>query len=192
MLQVCQKRVLTEPQTVQSRIRLVQADMRSFDLAQAFQLITLPFRPFQHLTTVEDQLSCLETIFRHLVEGGRLILDLFNPWLAALVRDNLGQEADKGPEFTTSNGRRVMRREIVSRDYFNQVNQTEIIYYVTYPDGHEERLVQAFPMRYLYRFEAEHLLAGSGFLVEQLYAGYDKSPYGSQYPGELVFIARKK
>ena len=115
MLQVCQKRVLAEPQTVQSRIRLVQADMRSFDLAQAFQLITLPFRPFQHLTTVEDQLSCLETIRRHLVEGGRLILDLFNPWLAALVRDNLGQEADEGPEFTTSDGRRVMRHVRSSR-----------------------------------------------------------------------------
>ena len=27
--------------------------------------------------------------------------------------------------------------------------------------------------------------------VEQLYADYDKSPYGSKYPGELIFVAGK-
>jgi SAM-dependent methyltransferase len=193
MLQVCQKRVLAEPKAVQSHIRLVQADMRAFDLAQAFKLVTIPFRPFQHLTTIEDQLSCLKTIRRHLVEGGRLIIDLFNPWLQALVQDNLGQETADEPEFTTPDGRRVVRRvKIVARDYFNQINHTELIYYVTYPDGHEERLVHAFPMRYLFRFEAEHLLVRSGFEVEQLYADFDKSPYGSKYPGELIFIARKE
>jgi SAM-dependent methyltransferase len=192
MLKVCRERVAAEPRAVQSRIRLVQADMRSFDLAQAFQLVTLPFRPFQHLTTVEDQLAALASIRRHLVDGGRLVFDLFNPSLQALTRDNLGQEVAEGPEFTTPDGRRVERTvRIVARDYFNQVNQTELIYYVNYPDGRNERLVHAFPMRYLYRFEAEHLLVRSGFEVEHLYAGYDKSPYGSTYPGELIFVAKK-
>jgi hypothetical protein len=66
----------------------------------------------------------------------------------------------------------------------------ELIYYVTHPDGREERLVHAFPMRYLFRFEAEHLLVRCGFAVEALYAGFDRSPYGSAYPGELIFVAR--
>ena len=46
-------------------------------------------------------------------------------------------------------------------------------------------------MRYLFRYEAEHLLARCGFAVEALYADYDKSPYGSKYPGELIFVARR-
>ena len=193
MLRVCRERLSAEPQAVQARVRLVQADMRAFDLAQAFQLITLPFRPFQHLITVEDQLAGLAAIRRHLLDGGRLILDLFNPSLPALTRDNLGQEANEGPEFTTSDGRRVLRTSrIVARDAFNQVNQTELIYYITHPDGRTERLVHAFAMRYLFCFEAEHLLARAGFEVEHLYAGYDKSPYGSTYPGELIFVARKE
>ena len=37
----------------------------------------------------------------------------------------------------------------------------------------------------------KHLLARAGFRVEQLYADYDKSPYGSKYPGELIFVAGK-
>lgn len=192
MLQVCQNRLRNEQEAVRSRVQLVQADMRDFDLAQTFALVTLPFRPFQHLTTVEDQLSCLETIRRHLAKEGRLILDLFNPSLEALVRDNLGQEFGDEPAFTSPDGRRVVRRHrIVSRDYANQINQTELIYYVTHPDGREERLVHAFPMRYLFRFEAEHLLARCGFEVEKVYAGFDKCPYGSKYPGELIFVANK-
>jgi hypothetical protein len=68
----------------------------------------------------------------------------------------------------------------------------ELIYRVTYPDGREERLVQRFTMRYLFRFEAEHLLARSGFEVENVYADFDKSPYGSKHPGDLVFVTRKR
>lgn len=192
MLDVCRKRLLDEPEAVQSRVRLIQADMRDFNLAQAFSLVTLPFRPFQHLTTVEDQLSCLKSIHRHLVAGGRLILDIFNPSLEALMRDNLGQEYGDEPEFTTPDGRRVIRRhKIVSRDVFNQISHVELIYYVTHPDGREETLAHAFAMRYLYRFEVEHLLARCGFEVQQVYADYDKSPYGSKYPGELIFVAQK-
>jgi hypothetical protein len=134
----------------------------------------------------------LESIHQHLVDGGRMILDLFNPSLEALVRDNLGQEFGEEPEFTSPDGRRVVRRhKIVSRDYSNQINQIELVYHITHADGREERLVHAFAMRYLYRFEAEHLLVRCGFEVEKVYADYDKSPYGSQYPGELIFVAKK-
>ena len=89
-------------------------------------------------------------------------------------------------------GRRVIRRfRIASRDWFNQIQHSEMIYYVTHPDGRQERLVHAFPMRHLFRFEAEHLLARCGYQVEALYADYEKRPYGSRYPGELIFVARR-
>lgn len=192
MLAVCRARLAQESQAVRARARLLQADMRSFDLERTFPLVTVPFRPFQHLLTVADQLACLACIHRHLADDGRLILDLFNPSIDALARDDLGEERGEEPEFTVPDGRRVVRRHrIVARDRFNQINQTELIYDVTHPDGRQERLVHAFPMRYLFRFEAEHLLARAGFAVEHLYAGYDRSPYGSAYPGELIFVARK-
>lgn len=193
MLKVCRERLQGEPEEVRSRVRLVQADMRDFELSQTFQLVTIPFRPFQHLTTVEDQLACLKSIHHHLAKGGKLVLDIFNPMVKSLTRDNLGEEVGDEPEFTTPDGRRVIRRsKTVSRDLFNQVIHVELIYYVTYPDGRQERLVHAFPMRYLFRFEAEHLLVRSGFEVEQVYADYDKSLFGSKYPGELIFVAKTK
>ena len=166
--------------------------MRNFDLGRKFALVTLAFRPFQHLTTVEDQIACLTTIRRHLTLDGRLVLDLFNPSIPYLADPTRLDEFGDEPEITMPDDRRVLRRaRITARDYFNQVQDAELIYYVTHPDGSEERLVHSFPMRYLFRFEAEHLLARCGFEVEALYADYDRSPYGSQYPGELIFVARK-
>jgi len=103
-----------------------------------------------------------------------------------------GEEFAPEPEFVSPDGRRVVRKsKIVARDYFNQIQHVELIYYITHPDGRSERLVHAFPMRYIYRFEAEHLLVRCGFEVQELYADYDKNPYGSKYPGELVFVASK-
>jgi SAM-dependent methyltransferase len=192
MLEVCRDRLKAESEEVHSRIQLSEGDMRGFELGRSFRLVTLPFRPFQHLTSVEDQMACLGCLRRHLTTDGKLILDIFNPMLEALVRTNFGEEVSEEPEFSMPDGRKVIRRhKIVSRDVPNQINHVELVHYVTHPDGRQERLVQAFPMRYLFRFEAEHLLARAGFTVEQLYADYDKSLYGSKYPGELIFVAGK-
>ncbi len=192
MLHVCRARLGDEPENVQSRVQIVEADMRRFELGRAFRLATTPFRPFQHLTTVEDQMSCLTCIHRHLMDDGRLILDIFDPSLEHLVADNVGQEVEAGPEFATPDGRRVVRRSrTVRRDRLNQINHVELIYTVTHPDGREERLVHAFPMRYLFPFEAEHLLARCGFEGEHLYGDFDKSPRRAEYPRELIFVARK-
>ncbi|HTP11667.1 MAG TPA: hypothetical protein VMP08_25610, partial [Anaerolineae bacterium] len=99
---------------------------------------------------------------------------------------------DDGPAFTMPDGRRVQRRSrVVKRDVFKQFQDVELIYYITHPDGRTERKIHAFPMRYLFRYEVEHLLARCGFEVEALYADYDKSPYGSKYPGELIFVVKK-
>ncbi|MFH1086889.1 MAG: class I SAM-dependent methyltransferase [Chloroflexota bacterium] len=192
MLAVCRERLRAEPPDVQARAQLVEDDMRAFALNRLFALATVPFRPFQHLTTVADQMACLGAIRRHLRPGGRLILDLFNPSLPALTADNIGQEYGDEPEFSLPDGRRVLRRfRTTSRDLFAQINHVEMLYYVAHPDGRRECLVHAFPMRYLYRYEVEHLLARCGFALETVYADYDGSPYGRQYPGELICLARR-
>ena len=200
MLTRCQEKLTRQAGEVRSRVKLLQADMREFDLEHAFgippefRLATLPFRPFQHLLTLEDQLACLHSIRRHLAPGGKLVLDIFNPSLPHLAgKDDLTDVLGDEPEFTMPDGRRVLRRHrIVSRDFFNQTQEVELIYDVSHPDGRQEQLVHRTTMRYLFRFEAEHLLARTGFKVEEAYADYDKSPYGSKYPGELIFVARKE
>ena len=191
MLDVCRKRLEEESEEVRSRIHLMNGRMQDFGLDKKFNLITAPFRPFQHLLTVEDQMACLRQVHAHLRDGGTFILDVFNPWVHKLV-EPAGVEGATEPEFAMPDGRRVTRKNrVVGRDLFNQTIDIEMIYEVIHPDGAEERIVEPFSMRYLYRFEAEHLLARCGFEVQVVYADYDKSPYGSKYPGELIILARK-
>jgi len=134
----------------------------------------------------------LQLVRKNAPMTGGLILDLFNPSIDYLANRPIGVEMPEGPPFTVPDGRQVERSfQIVSQDRFAQVNRVELIYDVRHTDGRKERQVHAFMMRHLFRYEAEHLLARSGFVVEQLYADYDRSPYGSTYPGELIFVARK-
>src|SRR5512142_868718 len=122
MLAVCRKKLAAEPEEVQKRVMLVEGDMRSFELPGSFKLVTMPFRPFQHLLTVEDQLACLGCIHRHLADDGKVVVDVFNPMLEALTANNLGQEMTPEPEFTTPDGRKVIRKhKIASRDFLKQV-----------------------------------------------------------------------
>jgi hypothetical protein len=120
------------------------------------------------------------------------VLDVFNPSMPQLVEERYLHEYGEEPEFQMPDGRRIVRRNrVVSRDYFNQTIEGEFIYQIAHPDGRQERKLQRFQMRYLFKYEMEHLLARCGFSVSQVFADFKKSPYGSQYPGDLIFVARK-
>jgi hypothetical protein len=71
-----------------------------------------------------------------------------------------------------------------------QYNDIELIYYVKHPDGKKERLVHAFPMRYFFRYEIEHLLSLCGFKVIEFYGDFDKSAFYEHSP-EMIFVAEK-
>jgi SAM-dependent methyltransferase len=192
MLANCRSSLQREPEQVQERVTLVYAHMRDFDLGRTFSLVTIPFRAFQHLLTVDDQLACLTCVRRHMSDDGRFIVDLFNPSLEMLVNTEVGVELDPDPPFLLPDGRTVQRRmRIIQRNRLTQVNGNEFVYYITDKDGAVQRIVHPFSMRNTFKFEMEHLLYRVGFVVEQVYADFDRSPFGSKYPGELIFVARK-
>lgn len=192
MLARCSSSLQMETEDVRARVTLVQHDMRDFDLERTFPLVTLPFRAFQHLLTVQDQIACLACIHRHVADNGRFIVDLFNPWLEMLVNKEVGVEFVADPAFPLPDGRTVERRaRIIRRDFLTQVSDNEFTYYITDPSGATRRVVHPFSMRHTFKFEMEHLLYRVGFVVEQVYGDFDRSPYGSKYPGELIFVSRK-
>ncbi len=192
MLAVCRDKLSRQPEEVQARVRLVEEDMTGFDTGETYSLVTTPFRPFQHLVTVEEQKAALACINRHLVPGGRLILDLFHPNPLRLVPnpDYAGEVQDLA-EVNLPDGRRLRRTGRVAAFHREQqYNEVELIYYVTHPDGRQERLVHAFPMRHLFRYEVEHLLELCGFSTVDIFGNYDRSPFSGDSP-EMIFVAEK-
>jgi SAM-dependent methyltransferase len=170
------------------RVRLVLGDMTRFDLRERFPLIIIPFRPFQHLMTVDEQLQCLACVLRHLAPGGRLILDFFQTD-AARMHDPVFLEEHFVAEYEIAGGRTVRLTErIAAYHRAEQRNDVEMAFEVATPDGIPQRKVFAFTFRYFFRYEVEHLLARSGFRVVELFGDFDGSPLKDDSP-EMIFVA---
>ena len=89
---------------------------------------------------------------------------------------------------------KIKRRfKVNSVDYFKQLIDTEMIYYVTHSDGQSERLVHRFMVRYVFRYEAEYLLNICGFEVDTIYGDHTKAPYGeTKYPRRIDYCSPQK
>ncbi|MBD3331572.1 methyltransferase domain-containing protein [candidate division GN15 bacterium] len=191
MLARCEEKLAEEPPEVQNRIELVHGDMRQFYLGRKFPFVYIPFRSFQALLTVEDQIQCLTSVRQHLEADGRFVMSLFNPSMELLVTQPETEEFGAEPAVILPDERRiVLKHRNFNRDLFRQTFDADLIYLVTHPNGDRERLVQRLTLRWLYRYEAEHLLYRCGFEVLSVYADFKKKEFGAVDPGELIFICK--
>jgi SAM-dependent methyltransferase len=192
MLERCRGKLQQLPMEVQKRVTLVEADMTKFSLGRSFALATVPFRPLQHLVSVEEQLSFLACVHSHLEPGGKLALDVFHPDLARISSPASPEEIEDTSWVKLADGRRLRRTfRLTGKPLDQQTNDVELIYYVTDTAGATTRIVHEFPMRYYFRFELEHLLVRSRFQVESLFGNFDQSPFTDSSPEMIVIAVRK-
>jgi SAM-dependent methyltransferase len=173
------------------RVHLVQGNMAGFDLGEKFRLVIIPFRPFQHLLEAHQQINCLECVRKHLAPGGRLVLDVFQTD-AERMHDPVHMREVQVTEYNTPDGRRVKISERVAAFHrAEQINDVEMIFSIKHKGGREERLVFAWPLRYFFRFEVEHLLARCGFKVAAEYGNFDRTTIQDDSP-EMIFVAERQ
>jgi len=191
MLSLCRAKLEREPTEVQGRVRLHQAALTDFDLGRGFPLITIPFRPFQHLLTVAEQMACLHAVRNHLCPGGRLIFDVFHVNPSSLHDPSWKVEREEGPATHLPDGRIVLRStRIAAFHRAAQVNDVEFCWYVTHPNGRREEVRWRVGLRYSFRFELEHLLALAGLRVAALYGDVHRSPFADDSP-DMIFVAER-
>ncbi len=173
------------------RIRLEQADMRSFDLDdKPFDFAFIPLNTFMHCETIEDQLATLKNVHRHLQAGGLLAIDLFypDPTLLAEADGTLYFEDEIVNESTGYTTQWYWRHDI---DLENQMRHMVYLLDEIDPAGHVRRVSIPFSLRYFYRYEVELLLKMSGFTVETIFGEYDLSPFEG-HSQKMIFVARKQ
>jgi SAM-dependent methyltransferase len=193
MLERCESKLRTLAPKVRKRVTLVEADMTNFSLGRTFARAIVPFRPLQHLVKVEDQLSFLACVHRHLIPSGKLALDVFHPDLKRLASPASSEEIEDTAEYTLDDGRRLRRTfRLTAKRLAEQTNDAELIYYVQDADGNTTRIVHAFPMRYFFRYELEHLLARAGFQIAEFFGNFDRSPFTDSSPEMIVIAVRKQ
>ncbi len=171
---------------LRQRLRVTQGDVRAFDLPERFGLILAPMNSFMHLESTADQLAALESLRRHLRPDGALVIDLFNPDPRELMTDQGVPILERTFHFED---RQVQKYVTRRTDAAAQRQQVEFMYDEIDSDGRVTRHIMPFVMRWLYRFEAEHLLARAGLAIEAIYGDYDLEPYDSDSP-QLIIVAR--
>jgi SAM-dependent methyltransferase len=194
MLAVCRRKVAELSAHVQADITLAVADMRDFSFDERFGLIYCPFRAFLHLMTTEDQIRALRNIHAHLREDGRFALNFFNPDVSFIAEGaGSGRGAAKiRQEFTEpGSGNRVISWATLGHDPVKQLIDTYMIHDEVDAKGRLlRRSYKPMRLRWIYRYEFEHLLYRCGFEVEALHGDFDRRPF-TEMNQELIWIARR-
>src|SRR5947207_2958307 len=81
MLNAYRRKLAREPEAIQERVTLHEADMVDYQLEHKgqFDLIFLPFNSIAHLYEIEQQLELFKTTYDHLTPGARFVVDTFLP-----------------------------------------------------------------------------------------------------------------
>jgi hypothetical protein len=186
--------VAREKSAGMSNMRWVQGDMRSFDLGETFGLAIIPGHAFQNMVTVADQVACLESVRRHLIPCGVLVVHLDHQavsWLGDLTGDRGGvfEAAEQFPHPKT--GRQIRTSRAWSYEPSTQTAIAQTVWEEIGADGRVVDRWETGPIRLhcVFRFEMEHLLARVGFAVEAVYGGFFRQGLQDE-SSEMIWVAR--
>ena len=166
-----------------SNVWLVAADMREAPLASRFDLVTAIDDPFVHLTQDEDRERAFSTAARHLVPGGRFLLDA--AWFSPDRRHAAGDPGGLVKENPGSGGLSV--RETWECDPTARLCTARYEYFVQ-----GKKVEQAsFPARLWSREELEHRARAAGLAVSHLWGDYDRRPWDRTTSPRLIAELRR-
>jgi ubiquinone/menaquinone biosynthesis C-methylase UbiE len=169
-------------------LTFIHAEMQDFSLDNKFQLAIIPFRGFQSLLTVADEVETLLNIKRHLAPGGRLVFSIFVPDLNMMV-----QEGDTPYHFRDvtdpATGISYVLWNQAQYDSFSQIMSIRTtIEEMDDASAVCRKLYRDFHLRYIFRWEMHHLLSSCGYEVLELFGNFDRSPFDDNST-EMVWIA---
>lgn len=188
MLARCNENLALEKPEIRDRVSLHVGDMRDFRLNRQFPLVTIPFRPLQHMYTVNDQVRALTSAAAHLQGDGMLAFDVFYPKFERLPL-RIGEEqleAEWSPEPGT-----VIRR-FFRKDSFDKIRQSFTITFIfrVYGEGQlrgEERETLSMSYYTYPHLRALFLLAGLEPVAE--YGSFAKTALDNDSE-EMIFLLR--
>ncbi|MFD2369227.1 class I SAM-dependent methyltransferase [Brevibacillus sp. GCM10020057] len=172
---------------VADSLRLLQGDMRNFDLGQTFSLIMIPFRSFLHLLHIHEQMKALTSIRKHLAPGGKFVMNVFVPKIQHFHEES--EKMSLRGTYRLDNGEEVAMWDYTRYDHFQQLSEVTRIYERSNADGVMiERVTGRFTLRYIYPAELHHLLRLNGLKVVQRYGTFTKGAFDAS-SNELIVVA---
>jgi SAM-dependent methyltransferase len=191
MLDVLRKNLQSEPKDVRELVSIFQGDLRSFRSSREYPLVIIPFRPLQHMFTVEDQVAALNTAAFHLEPDGLLAFDVFYPNFSR-VETGIGQE-ELEMEWPVKSDSSTIVRRYFRKESLDKINQTFSLTFIfrTYKEGKMVR-EETEPLKMSYytypHLRALFLLAGLEIVEE--YGSFARTPLDND-SRQMIFVVRR-
>lgn len=169
------------------RARIVQGDMRAFEVDAPVDTVLLPYNTFTLLTSRADQDAALSSVHRALVPGGLFAFEI-TPFL---LRDVPCDWTHFGTApLAPSSAIIVSAWERVTAEPALQRNRYDTRYELF--DGGQRRVIETtMTLRTVFRYEMEMLLAHHGFEVVRIDGDYDGTALEDCPDQGMVFTTRR-
>lgn len=190
MLDRARQRISAEEVDVRERIRLVRADVTRLDLGEEqFGLALFSYNTFLHVPAEAAVRAC-RAVGRHLSPGGRLFIDVANPFLV--------EQASDMPILTLEGVfRDPQSGNLVTVTATNRLEEAAQILHVTWifdasaaEGGVVERRVAQVAHHYYHLHQLDLVLEESGFKLEETYGAYGGDAF-SEESERLLVLAQK-
>jgi len=147
-------------------VHLIKGDVREIKLDQLFCLVIIGLNSLTMFSR-EDRIKILKNAYRHLRSGGRVVVDVFNPFEMV---EGIVHHGD-----TVFQGNKVYSRFFVPR---REEDHWSILYFYDIVDGKNmERRVAELKIYEITKDMLVEEMEEAGFTVEEIYGDYDMNPF---------------
>jgi SAM-dependent methyltransferase len=178
----------TKADAASVKIEWVEADCRHFELGRKFALIFMPFNSMQHLHDFASLQALFRKVRKHLADGGRFILDVFNPSIAILNRDPEKRYREREYQDPDGKGTIILEQTSVYDDA-SQVNRIRWYFSRAAQENRPEEKnfrVEDLHIRCFFPEELNLLVHCLGFEIEAKYGHFERKPFTSGDPKQIV------
>ncbi len=144
-------------------IPVVAGDMASARAPGSFALVYLVYNTISNLLTQSEQVACFRNAARHLIPGGRFVIELWVPELRKLPPGQQATVWHSEPGYIGLDTYDVLRQQVVSHHF-------------RFGDGHQARLFRS-PHRYIWPAELDLMAQLAGFGLQSRHADWSGAEF---------------
>lgn len=176
MLAVARDKLVSQP-------KLIHARMEAFEADGPFDLAIIAFRSFQHVTDPALQRKTLQRAHAHLRDGGRLVIDLFDPRFEYIAPGAASPIAAR--EVVDAKTGHTLRRSMVERVNDPLAQTVCDVMRVEELDASGaviDAIETSWALKWATQTEMRYLFELTGFAVEHLYGDFQRGlpAYGKE------------
>lgn len=192
MLEVFKEKLEVETENVKKQIEIMKAPFNNFKLPKKYKTI-ICCDAFFHNLSVEDEKNCLNCVREHMQDDAIFIFNIPNPnpkYLLWATSDESSSYSTRGEYKMPNSQNKLLIEQALDADLLSQMIETKLRYTVKDKgDSIIEQSISNWKTRYLFQYEAIHLLEICGFKILSIEGNYKGEPIDIN--SQLIFTVTK-